>query len=70
MTRVSTSAVGIETPWSLTITPHAAAQTPRVLDTDRSISPVMMMSVIGSAIIRIGAYSFHRLYVVSGPSKN
>ena len=47
-----------------------AALTPRVLATERSISPETMISVIGSAISRIGAYSFHRLYVVSGLSKN
>ena len=64
------TAVSMEKPWSLTRTPQAAAQTPSVLATDRSISPVMMISVIGSASIRIGAYSLKRLYVVSGPSKN
>ena len=42
---------------------HAAEgrRDPDVLATDRSISPVMMISVIGSAIIRIGAYSLSRL---------
>ena len=43
---------------------HAAerrARRPSVLATDRSISPVMMISVIGSAISRIGAYSLARL---------
>ena len=63
-------AVSMETSCSLTSTPQNAAETPSVLATDRSISPVMMISVIGSAIIRIGAYSLARLYVVSGPSKN
>ena len=50
------TAAGMERPWSWTRTPQAAAQTPSVLATDRSISPVMMISVIGSAISRIGAY--------------
>ena len=64
------TAVIIETSCSFTSTPQKAAETPSVLATDRSISPVMMIRVIGSAIIRIGAYSLARLYVVSGPSKN
>ena len=47
-------AVGIDDAVLLDQHAAAAALTPSVLDTDRSISPVMMISVIGSAIIRIG----------------
>ena len=67
---VSRTAVSMETSCSLTSTPQKAALTPRVLATERSISPVMMISVIGSAMSMIGAYSLARLYVVSGLSKN
>ena len=40
-----------------------------MLATDRSISPVMIISVIGRAISRIGAMSWSRNFRVSGPSK-
>ncbi len=40
-----------------------------MLATERSISPVTMISVIGSAIRRIGAMSCSRNLRVSGPSK-
>ena len=40
-----------------------------MLATDRSISPVMMISVIGRAMSRMGAMSCSRNLSVSGPSK-
>ena len=40
-----------------------------MLATERSISPVMITSVIGRAISRIGAMSWSRNFSVSGPSK-
>ena len=46
---------------------HAAR--PTTLATDRSISPVTMTMVIGSAISRIGAASRTRKGSVSGPEK-
>ena len=58
---VRITAVVMETSCSVTSTPQKPAETPSVLATDRSISPVMMISVIGSAISRIGAYSLARL---------
>ena len=50
--------------------PTSTLLSPTTLATDRSISPVMMISVIGSAISRIGAMSRNRKYSVSGPSKS
>ena len=52
--------------WS---TPSSTLLRPMMLATDRSISPVMMISVIGRAISRIGAMSCSRNFRVSGPSK-
>ena len=40
-----------------------------MLATERSISPVMMISVIGRAISRIGAMSCRRNFKVRGWSK-
>ena len=40
--------------------PRMTLESPTMLATDRSISPVMMMSVIGSAMSRIGAMSSSR----------
>ena len=52
--------------WS---TPSSTLLRPMMLATDRSISPVMMTSVIGRAMSRIGAMSWSRNFRVSGPSK-
>ena len=51
------TSIGIP-PWCRT--PTSTLERPTMLATDRSISPVMMMSVIGSAISRIGAMSSSR----------
>ena len=56
----TTAATGIDSPPSLTRTPITTLLRPSMLATDRSISPVMMISVIGSAISRIGAMSRSR----------
>ena len=50
-------------------TPSSTLLRPMMLATDRSISPVMMISVIGRAISRMGAMSWRRNFTVSGPSK-
>ena len=48
------------------MTPSSALDRPATLATDRSISPVMMISVIGMAIIRIGITSSSRKPTVTG----
>ena len=50
-------------------TPIRALVRPAVLATDRSISPVMMISVIGMAISRTGMTSRSRKPVVTGEAK-
>ena len=54
-------------PWCST--PSRTLLRPITLATDRSISPVTMTRVIGSAISRIGAMSCRRNFSVSGLSK-
>ena len=49
--------------------PVMTLERPTMLATERSISSVMMMSVIGSAISRMGATSRSRYVTVSGLSK-
>ena len=49
--------------------PVSTLVSPTMLATERSISSVMMMSVMGSAISRIGAMSRSRKVTVSGLSK-
>ncbi len=66
--RASSAAAGTDIPpsWS---TPSSTLLRPMMLATDRSISPVMITSVIGRAISRMGAMSCRRNLMVSGPSK-
>ncbi len=60
-TRIATTAAaGIDIPASWCSTPTRTLLRPTTLATERSISPVMMISVIGSAISRIGAMSRNR----------
>ena len=51
---------------SAQMTPSSALESPAMLATDRSISPVMMISVIGMAISRIGMTSSSRNPTVTG----
>ena len=50
-------------------TPISALVRPAVLATERSISPVMMISVMGIAISRTGITSRRRNPVVTGEAK-
>ena len=59
-TRAASPAAGTDQPWSWIRRPDTTALRPSMLATDRSISPVMMIRVIGSAISRIGAMSISR----------
>ena len=57
--RAASAATGTEVPWSTSV-PSMTLLSPTTLATERSISPVTMISVIGSAISRIGAMSRNR----------
>ena len=56
----SSAATGMERPASWWRIPTSTLDNPTTLATDRSISPVMMISVIGRAMSRIGAVSRNR----------
>ena len=58
--RVSRPATGIERPKSWWRMPSDTLVRPMMLATERSISPVMITRVIGSAISMIGAVSRNR----------
>jgi hypothetical protein len=67
-TRATRPAIGIERPcWCSS--PTSTLLRPTTLATERSISPVTITSVIGSAMSRIGATSRSRNGRVSGPEK-
>jgi hypothetical protein len=67
-TSATRPASGIDMPSWCSI-PTRTLLRPTTLATDRSISPVTMTSVIGSAISRMGAESWMRKGNVSGPEK-
>ncbi len=62
-------AAGTAQPWS-TSEPRSTLLRPTTLATERSISPVTITSVIGSAISMIGAMSSSRNVIVSWLPKN